>query len=134
MFNQTKLKMTTQEVADRLVSLCREGKFEEVINELYSPEAESIEPAGSVFPEKVKGVSEMIKKGDQWNQMIKEVHSSEISDPLVAENFFSMTMKTKVTLAGMSDPMDMDELCVYEVENGKVISEQFFYTPLTQEA
>ena len=38
--------LTTQEVANRLVSLCREGKFVDAIQELYAPLVVSIEPDG----------------------------------------------------------------------------------------
>ena len=120
--------MTTQEVADRLVGLCREGKFEQVYQELYTTDALSIEPEGTPFGT-VRGMEEFKKKGEQWQAMVKEMHSSEVSDPIVAENFFSCSMKTKVTMNGASDPVDMDEICVYNVVNGKVVSEQFFYTP-----
>ncbi|MEM0940727.1 MAG: SnoaL-like domain-containing protein [Bacteroidota bacterium] len=125
--------MTTQEVANQLVSMCREGKFEEVFQDLYSTEIESIEPKGSVFPHEVKGIDALVKKGKQWEELIQEVHTSEVSDPIVAENFFSITMKTKVTLKGMDEPTNMDEVCVYQVQNGKVVSEQFFYTPVPVE-
>ncbi len=125
--------MTTEQIPNRLVALCREGKFEEVIQELYATDAVSIEPAGSIFPEKVKGVSEMMKKGEQWMEMIQEVHASEISEPIVAENFFALTMKTKGTLKGMNEPTNMVEVCVYNVEDGKIVTEQFFYTPVPQE-
>ena len=37
---------TTQEVADRLVTLCRKGEFENAIKELYAPDVVSIEPEG----------------------------------------------------------------------------------------
>ncbi|MEM6736651.1 MAG: SnoaL-like domain-containing protein [Bacteroidota bacterium] len=122
--------MTTQEVANQLVALCREGKFEEVYQNLYSTEIESIEPKGSVFPHEIKGMDALVKKGKQWEELVQEVHTSEVSDPMVAENFFSITMKTKVTMKGMNEPTNMDEVCVYQVQNGKVVSEQFFYTPL----
>ena len=37
--------MTTQEVADKLVSLCRENKYQEAYD-LYADDAESIEMEG----------------------------------------------------------------------------------------
>ncbi|MEQ9405740.1 MAG: nuclear transport factor 2 family protein [Cyclobacteriaceae bacterium] len=123
--------MTTQEIANRLVELCREGKWEEVFQELYSPDIMSIEPEGAAWGT-VKGMEEIAKKGEKWQAMIEEVHGMEISDPLVAENFFTCTMKTKVTMKGMEEAINMDEICVYRVENGKVVSEQFFYTPMPQ--
>ncbi|MEO9872053.1 SnoaL-like domain-containing protein [Ekhidna sp.] len=126
--------MTTEEVANQLVKLCREGKFEECIRELYSPDIISIEPEGGPWESKVQGLDALAKKGQQWNEMLAEFHSSEISDPVAAENFFSITMKSKVTLKGMDHQIDMDEVCVYRVEDGKVVTEQFFYTPMPQPA
>ncbi|WP_462251900.1 SnoaL-like domain-containing protein [Ekhidna sp.] len=123
--------MTTQEVANRLVELCREGKFEQVFQELYSPEIVSIEPDGGPWGT-MKGFEALEKKAKEWHDMVTEFHSSEISDPLVAENFFTMTMKSKVTMKGMDHPIDMDEVCVYRVADGKVVTEQFFYTPMPE--
>ena len=124
--------MTTQEVANQLVKLCREGKFEECIQQLYSPNIISIEPDGGQWDSQVQGLDAIAKKGEQWNEMLEEFHSSEISDPIVAENFFSITMKSNVTLKGMNHPMDMDEVCVYNVQDGKIVKEQFFYTPMPE--
>lgn len=124
--------MTTEEVAKQLVKLCREGKFDECIQNLYSPDIVSIEPEGGPWEARVQGLEAIAKKGQQWNDMLAEFHTSEISDPIVAENFFSITMKSNVTLKGMNEPIDMDEVCVYRVENGKVVTEQFFYTPMPQ--
>lgn len=126
--------MTTEEVANQLVKLCREGKFEECISSLYSPDIVSIEPDGGPWESRVQGLQAIAKKGQQWNEMLEAFHSSEISDPIVAENFFSITMKSNVTLKGTNEPIDMDEVCVYHVENGKVVTEQFFYTPMPQPA
>ncbi len=41
--------MTTQEVATRLVSLLREGKFEDAQVELYADNATAVESTGGVF-------------------------------------------------------------------------------------
>ncbi|HEY4936461.1 MAG TPA: SnoaL-like domain-containing protein [Puia sp.] len=37
--------MTTQQVADRLVALCRKGQIQQAQDELYADSIESIEPA-----------------------------------------------------------------------------------------
>ncbi|XOV92923.1 MAG: SnoaL-like domain-containing protein [Bacteroidota bacterium] len=123
--------MTTEEIANRLVALCREGKYQQVYEELFSPDVLSIEPEGGEWGT-VQGFEAMAKKSKQWNDMVAKFHSGEISEPIVAENFFAITMKSKITMKGMDHPINMDEVCVYHVENGKVISEQFFYTPAVQ--
>ena len=49
--------MTTQQVANRLVELCRTGNFEGAVNELYHNDIESDEPAGAgPGPQHVKGL------------------------------------------------------------------------------
>ena len=125
--------MTTQEVANRLVSLCREGKHAQVVQELYAPNIVSIEPEGA--PNRiVEGLDAIIAKGEQFDSKIEKVNSSFISDPIVAENFFSCSMLMNVNMKGVPVPVDMHEICVYTVNNGKIVQEQFFYTPQPQEA
>ena len=123
--------MTTQEVADRLISLCREGKYEEVYKKLFSPEIISREPEGSTWPE-AKGFQELEKTGKMWLEMVEEFIEGTISDPIVAGDHFACTMKSKVRFKGSTETIDMDEVSVYKVVDGKVVLEQFFYTPLPQ--
>ncbi len=125
--------MTTQEVANRLVSLCREGKHEQVVKELYAPNIVSIEPEGA--PNRiVEGLEAIIAKGEQFDSRIEKVNSSFISDPVVADNFFSCSMLMNVNMKGVPVPVDMNEVCLYTVNDGKIVQEQFFYTPQPQPA
>ena len=123
--------MTTQEVADRLISLCREGKYDEVYKELYSPEIVSLEPEGAAWPE-AKGFDQLAEKGKKWQEMLEEFIEGSISEPIVAGDHFSCVMKSKVKFKGAPEAIDMDEICVYKVVDGKVVLEQFFYTPMPQ--
>lgn len=125
--------MTTQEVANRLVDLCREGKHEQAVQELYSPDIVSVEPEGA--PNRiVKGLEGIVEKSVKFESMIEKVNSSFISDPIVAENFFSCTMLMNIQMKGAPVAIDMDEVCVYTVNNGKIVREEFFYTPQPQMA
>lgn len=117
--------MTTQDIANRLVELCRQGKFEQAQKELYAADAVSLEPAHSPAPE-TRGLDAIHQKGAQFQAGIKEVHSEYISDPLVAGNFITLTMGMDVSMQDGSR-MNMDEVAVYEVQNGQVVREQFFF-------
>lgn len=118
--------MTTQEIANRLVELCRKGDFESAQKELFSDDAVSIEPyASPAFEKETKGLRAINEKGEKWNSMVQEMHGLTVSDPLVATNAFACTMRMDVTMKE-GGKMDMTELCVYEVKDGKVISEHFF--------
>jgi hypothetical protein len=118
--------MTTQEVANRLVALSREGKIEDVQKELFSAGAVSIEPNDSMGPKLVTGLPAILKKTELFNSMVKEFHGAKISDPLIAGNYFTITWWIDTTMKGRGR-MEMQEVCVYKVENGKIVSEQFFF-------
>ena len=119
--------MTTQEVANRLVELCREGKYEQTVKELYSPDIVSVEAEGT--PNRiVKGLDEIARKGIKFESMLEKVNTSVITDPIVADNFFSCAMLMNVQMKGVPVAIDMDEICVYTVNNGKIVREEFFYT------
>ena len=120
------LTITTKEIANRLVELCRNGDFETAQNELFSENASSIEPfASQGFEKEVNGLKAIKEKGEKWNEMVQEMHGIKISDPLVATNSFACTMQMDVTMKE-GGKMDMAELCVYQVKDGKIISEEFF--------
>lgn len=118
--------MTTKEIADRLVALCREGKYETAQKELYSKDAVSIEPEHSPGLQTVKGLDAIVEKGRQFQAMIEAVHSSTLTDAVIAGNVFAVAAVLDVTLKGMGR-VPMEEVAVYEVKDGKVVKEQFFY-------
>ncbi len=58
--------------------------------------------------------------------MVEEMHSGYSTPPIVAGNFFTCTMGMDITLKGQPR-MKMDEVAVYEVKEGKIVLEQFFF-------
>ena len=117
--------MTTEQIAKRLVALCRQGNFETAQKELYATDAINIEPyATAAFPKETKGLNAIIEKGHKFTAMIDQVHSVSVSDPLVAGSSFACAMQLDVTIKGHGR-MSLNELCIYEVKDGKIISEQF---------
>ncbi len=118
--------MTTQEIAHRLHELCKEGKYAEAQQELYADDALSIEPVHSQGMQSVTGRDQIIEKGKQFQQMIEEIHGGSVSDPIVAGNHISFAMVLDATMKGMGR-QKMEEIAVYEVKDGKIVKEQFFF-------
>ena len=118
--------MTTQKVADRFIELARQGKIEDILKEQFSTNAVSIEPNDSMGPKVVEGLNGLLKKSEMFNSMVEEFHGAKISDPVVSDKYFSVSWWIDTTMKGRGR-MQMDEICVYKVENGKIVSEQFFY-------
>jgi hypothetical protein len=117
--------MNTQEIAHRLVALCREGKWTAAQQELFADDAVSIEPyATPAFAKETKGLAAIIEKGRKFNAMIEKLHALTVSDPVVASQSFACTMSMDVTMKGQGR-MQMSETCLYIVKDGKIVSEQF---------
>ncbi len=118
--------MTTQEVANRFHELAQIGGFDTIVNELYADDCMSIEPAHSPGLQTAQGLDAIRAKGVQFNESVEEIHGGYSNAPIVAGNYFSLAMGMDVTMKGMGR-MQMDEICVYEVKDGKIVKEQFFY-------
>jgi len=116
--------MTTQQVADRLVELCRQGKIFETQEELYADDCISIESDNTPGKE-VKGKQAIYEKGKMFESMIEQFHGAEISNPIVAGNRFAITWMMDVTMKDRGRSK-MEEVCLYQVKDGKIASEQFF--------
>ncbi len=123
--------MTTQQVADRLVALCREGKFAEAGKELYGKNIVSIEPMGANAPPRVEGFENVMQKTAQFDAMVEEHHGVKVSDPVVAADHFAVALEVDCTFKGMGR-MTMAEVAVYKVSDGKIVWEQFCYSPPPQ--
>jgi hypothetical protein len=118
--------MTTQEIAARLTQLCRKGEWETAQKELYANDAISIEPhANPVSEKETKGLPAILEKGHKFQEMIEEKHGLTISEPLIAANSIAFNLNMDITMKG-GKREKMGELCVYQVKDGKIVSEQFF--------
>ena len=117
--------MTVQEIAGELISLCQQLKFNEAQERLYAQNIRSLEPEGAPNHD-VRGMDNLKVKEQQFNSMF-EVHGFKVSEPLFSGNFFSVRMLLDATHKESKQRMSMDELAVYEVNDGKIVLEQFFY-------
>jgi len=116
---------STAEVANRLVELCRQGKIIDAQKELFADDVHCIEPANGHSPT-ITGKQAAIAKSEQFATMIEEFHGEEISEPVIAGNWFSISWFMDVTMKGQGR-QKMGEIVVYNVENGHIISEQYFF-------
>jgi hypothetical protein len=118
--------MEAKEIAEKLVKWCKEGDFEKPYQHLYSPEIVSIENDGSSENGLVKGMEGIQKKGEWWKENF-EVHNTTVSEPIVAKNWFSLKFEMDTTHKPSGHRSTMSEIAVFEVKEGKIVKEQFFY-------
>ena len=118
--------MTTQEIANRLVDMCRNGKTEEAKEELFAQDIISIEPREGILPKETKCMNAIRKKAELFVSMVDNFYGDTISDPVVAGDYFSVSWTSDLQMKG--EPRKTNsELCVYKTSGGKIVSEQFFY-------
>lgn len=117
--------MTTTEIAQRMVDLCRQGKYTEAYSELFAPDFKSVEPVGSEMPE-VTGIEGIQQRAALFHNKISAVHSGYYNDPQVAGRFFSLALGFEATFTD-GERRHFDEIGVYEVRDGKIVREQFFF-------
>ncbi|HVI45761.1 MAG TPA: SnoaL-like domain-containing protein [Chitinophaga sp.] len=118
--------MTVEQIAARLAELCRKADFETAQKELYADDIVSIEPyATPDFEKETKGLNNIIEKGRKFGSMVEASYGTAVSTPQIAGNVIAFVLTMDIKMKG-KDRAKMDELCVYHVKDGKVISEQFF--------
>lgn len=118
--------MTTQEVADRFNELAQTGQWDQIQDELFASNAVSIEPEHSQGLKTAEGLEAIKEKGKQFGAMVEEMHGGYSNKPEVAGSHFALAMGMDVTMKEMGR-MKLDEIAVYEVKDGKIVKEQFFY-------
>ncbi len=118
--------MQTQDVATRLYELCTTGQFETAYSELYTADTTSTEKNMQGQWETAAGMEAIKEKGKQFQSLVEEMHSSYTNEPVVFGDAIFMEMGIDVTMKGMGR-VNIKEMCLYEVKDGKIISEKFYY-------
>jgi hypothetical protein len=117
--------MTITEIANRIVTLNRENDHESVYQELYHPDAVSIEN-WSGTPEQYVGLDAIRQKAEGWVMSVAEIHEVRVGEPIVSDASIAMTFFMDVTY---KDPamgrQSMTELAIYTVKDGKIVAEEF---------
>lgn len=119
--------MTTMDVANALVDLCRQGKNHEAIATLYAEDVESSEAGAAPGMDRVvTGKAAVLAKGQWWVDN-HEVHDAQVSGPWPNGDQFIVGFKFEVTFKPSGQRFVMEEMGLYTVADGKVAKETFFY-------
>jgi hypothetical protein len=108
--------MNTTQIANRLIELCRKGEFVQAEQELYAADIEHIEIDGTSF----KGFDDVLQKEVQFLEQLIAPPVVEVSEPLVVGNYFTIRMKMQCEHTKRGK-IDMEELLLYKVANGKIV-------------
>lgn len=119
--------MSTMDIARKLVSLCREGRNDEALDTLFSEDMVSREAAAMPGQQQeIKGLKAVKDKGKWWMDN-HEIHSAAVTGPWPNGDRFIVGFQFDVTNKPSGKRMKLDEAALYEVRNGKIVREEFFY-------
>jgi ketosteroid isomerase-like protein len=119
--------MSTMEIAKKLVELCRQGKNAEALDTLFADDAVSVEAAAMPGGQRESDGLEAIKQKGEWWFANHEVHSTSVTGPWPHDDRFVVGFQFDVTNKPSGKRMQMDEVGLYTVSNGKIVREEFFY-------
>jgi ketosteroid isomerase-like protein len=119
--------MNTMKIATKLTDICREEKNDEALNTLYSDHVVSVEAGVPPGMERAaRGLTAVKAKGEWW-QTNHEIHSGSVTGPWPHDDRFVVGFQYDVTHKPSGQRMKMHEVGLYQVRDGKIIREEFFY-------
>ena len=121
-------RMTTKDIGQKLVDLCKAGKNHDAMTELYAKDIVSVEagaPPGQ-SPES-KGLEAVLAKGKWWAEN-HEVHSAKVDGPFPHGDRFAVMFDYDITRKQANQRIQMREVALYTVKDGKIVREEFFYS------
>ena len=117
--------MTTEEIGKKVVELTRKQAWYEAVDQLYDKNIVSVEASGmgGESPEK-RGIDKIRGKVDWWVSAM-QVNDLKVSGPFVAHDRFVVQYDMDVTDKSSKKRMQMSEVGVYTVKDGKIVREEF---------
>ena len=118
--------LTTKEVAARFNELAKQEKWFEIQDELFADNVKSIDPPNSPYFGYAEGKAVVRKKGEDFVKRIEAAHRRHTTEPIIAGNHFAVGREVDITVQGYGR-IQINEIMLYEVKDGEIISEQFVY-------
>lgn len=124
--------MSVIEISNQLVAFCKEGKNLDSINTLYANDVVSVEAyAPQAGGDRVTEGIDGVRGKNQWWSDNHEIHSASVEGPWPhGDDRFAVRFTYDITNKPSGMRMQMDEIGVFTVADGKVVREEFFYPPM----
>ena len=117
--------MTTAELAKAFTDMLKAGHHEEAAATFNAPDIVSLEAMEGPMA-RVQGTAAVKAKSDWWYGA-HEIHSATAEGPSVNGDQFSVVFNMDVTAKETGQRMQMQEVGLYTVKNGKISEEKFMY-------
>ncbi len=118
--------ITIEKIAERFNELAQQEKWFEIQDELFADNVRSVDPPNSPYFGYVEGKAPVRKKGEDFVKGVEALHKAHTTEPITAGNHFAVGREVDITHQ-VHGRIQIKEIMLYEVKDGKIILEQFFY-------
>jgi len=126
MEHATKKQPTIQEIVARYEELAAEEKWFEIEDELFADDVTSTDPPNSPYFGYAEGKAAVRKKGEDFIKKVTGFHGAYTTKPVIGGKHFAVGRGVDITVDGFGR-IQIDQIMLYEVRDGQIISEKFFY-------
>ncbi|KPF74736.1 ketosteroid isomerase [alpha proteobacterium AAP81b] len=116
--------MSTKEIAADVVAMARAGNLDGIGAKYWADDVVSIEAMEGPMA-RIEGREAVHGKGVWWYGA-HEVHSVETFGPWVNGDQFTVQWKMDVTQKASGQRMQIEEIALYTIRDGKIAEEKFF--------
>jgi ketosteroid isomerase-like protein len=117
----------TLEIGKKYVALCKEGKNETILDELFTKDTVSVEAGAPPGQDRTAKGLDAIRGKSKWWSENHTVHKAEVFGPYPHDDRFAVRFVYDITHKPSGRRMNMDEVGLFTVSNGKITKEEFFY-------
>ena len=117
--------MNTNELAHDFAAMLKNNQSDQAAAKFNADNIVSYEAMDG--PMSVCQGKEAVQKKSEWWAANHEVHNFTTEGPFVNGDQFALRFHVDVTAKESGKRIKMDEIGLYHVENGKIVSERFFF-------
>jgi len=112
------------EVATTVLALLRDGRYREVEDAWLAPSIVSVEGVGASMA--WSGKKAVLEKYRTW-EGDHDINEMNLEGPWVGATGFAIKFKGDVTQRSTGQRMQLEEIAVYTVKDGKIVREEFHF-------
>jgi ketosteroid isomerase-like protein len=117
----------TRAVADAYVALCRQGRFDDAMEQLFSPDHVRVESLDMIdAPEEMHGLPAIRKRSREFAES-NQVHGFTVDGPFVGDNRFAVRFAIDATLASTGERITTPKLDLYSVQGQRIVRSEVYY-------
>ena len=121
--------MTLKEIADALIEACRTGSERQMLDDLYDPDALSVEPMDFGTGRVTEGLQGIHGKHDWWAETFETLEQTVSGPFLHGDDRFAVIFHVTARKRDSAEVIPMQEVAIYHVADGRIVREEFFATP-----